>query len=126
MMNNNLPPKTYAPNLNDLQYMSHLQRRIVIHSFLYYKLGDSVITDREYDAMSKELVAYKNVYPNLWKETMYYEQFGDDWNGATGFDLWDRLTDYQKRIILQIACAAPNGVGQRLKNALRKGELQQS
>ena len=33
---------------------------------------------------------------------MYYEQFGDDYNGATGFTLYHSLNDRQKKIILSI------------------------
>ena len=53
----------------------------------------------EYDKKSKELVRYKNEYPDLWKNSMYYKQFGDDYNGATGFTLYHDLDDEQKKII---------------------------
>lgn len=84
-----------------------LQRKIIVHSYIYYYLDNSVISDREYDALSKELTNYKNLYPDLWRQSMYYKQFGDSYNGSTGFDLWDGLDDRQKRIILSIIHAAP-------------------
>lgn len=79
-----------------------LQRYIIVHSYIYYELNDNVISDREYDIKSKELVKYKNEYPHLWKSSEYYKQFGDDYNGATGFTLFHGLSEKQKRIILSI------------------------
>ena len=34
---------------------------------------------------------------------MYYKQFGDDYNGVTGFTLYHHLNEHQKEIIKSIA-----------------------
>ncbi len=81
------------------EYIDFLQRFIILHSYIYYELNGSVISDKKYDEKAKELVKYKNEYPDLWKRSMYYKQFGDDYNGATGFTLYHDLNDHQKRII---------------------------
>ena len=57
----------------------------------------------EYDKVSKELVKYKNDYPNEWRNSQYYKQFGDDYNGSTGFTLYHDLDEKQKKIIKSIA-----------------------
>lgn len=75
----------------------------MVHSYIYYELDYNVISDREYDAKAKELVKYKNDYPELWKSSMYYKQFGDDYNGSTGFNLYHELDDHQQKIIRSIA-----------------------
>ena len=80
-------------------YIDFLQRFIILHSYIYYELDNNYISDMEYDKKSKELVKYKNEYPDLWKNSMYYKQFGDDYNGATGFTLYHDLDDEQKKII---------------------------
>ena len=80
-------------------YIDFLQRFIILHSYIYYELDNNYISDMEYDKKSKELVRYKNEYPDLWKNSMYYKQFGDDYNGATGFTLYHDLDDEQKKII---------------------------
>ena len=80
-----------------------LQRYIIVHSYIYYELDRNVISDRQYDAKSKELVKYKNDYPELWKSSEYYKQFGEDYNGSTGFTLYHELSDRQKTIIRSIA-----------------------
>lgn len=89
--------------LTTQEYIDFLQRVIILHSYIYYELDDNVISDREYDARAKELVKYKNEYPDLWKSSEYYKQFGDDYNGSTGFTLYHGLDEKQKMIIRSIA-----------------------
>ena len=85
------------------EQIDFLQRYIIVHSYIYYELSRSVILDAIYDAKSKKLVKYKNDYPELWKTSEYYKQFGDNYNGATGFTLYYGLTEHQKEIIRSIA-----------------------
>lgn len=85
--------------LTTQEYIDFLQRYIILHSYIYYELDNNVISDRIYDLKSKELVKLKMEYPDLWKTSMYYKQFGDDYNGATGFTLYHGLDEHQKEII---------------------------
>lgn len=85
--------------LSTQEYIDFLQRFIILHSYIYYELNSNVISDKQYDEKSKELVKYKNEYPELWKSSMYCKQFGDDYNGATGFTLYHDLDEHQKEII---------------------------
>lgn len=86
-------------NLSTQEYIDFLQRFIILHSYIYYELNGNVISDRKYDEKARELVMYKNKYPELWKTSMYYKQFGNEYNGATGFTLYHDLDEHQKRII---------------------------
>jgi hypothetical protein len=52
--------------------------------------------------MAKELVMYKNEYPDLWKSSEYYTQFNNDYDGSTGFTLYHDLDEHQKRVIRSI------------------------
>lgn len=90
-------------SLSTQEYINFLQRFIIVHSYIYYELNDNVISDKDYDTKAKELVKYKNEYPELWKSSEYYKQFGDDYNGATGFSLYHELNEHQKEIIQSIA-----------------------
>lgn len=85
------------------EYIDWLQRYIIVHSYIYYELNDNIISDRVYDAKSKELTRLKEEYPDLWKNSMYHKQFNDDYNGSTGFTLYHDLDDKQKEIIRNIA-----------------------
>lgn len=87
--------------------IDYIQRKIIVHSYIYYDMNNNAISDREYDALCKKLVALKKEYPVLWRTSEYYKQFGDDYNGATGFTLFHDLTDHQKEIILSIVHHAP-------------------
>ena len=90
-------------SLSTQEYINFLQRFIIVHSYIYYELNDNVISDKDYDAKAKELVRYKNEYPELWNSSEYYKQFGDDYNGTTGFSLYHELNEHQKEIIQSIA-----------------------
>lgn len=89
--------------LSTQDYINFLQRFIILHSYIYYELNDNDISDKEYDAKARELVKYKNEYPDLWKTSEYHKQFGDDYNGSTGFTLYHDLDEKQKTIIRSIA-----------------------
>lgn len=89
--------------MNKQEKLDWLQRYIIVHSYIYYELNRSVISDAEYDRRAKNLVKIKEKYPDLWKNSEYYLQFGDDYNGATGFSLYHDLDDKQKQIIKSIA-----------------------
>lgn len=93
--------------LSTQELINFLQRFIIVHSYIYYALDSNVISDKEYDSKSKVLVELKNLYPDEWVNSEYYEQFGDDYTGATGFTLYDDLNDHQKAIIRSIANQRP-------------------
>jgi len=85
--------------LTTLEYVDYLQRYIILHSYIYYELNNNIISDKQYDDKTRELVKYKNEYPDIWKQSMYYKQFGDSYTGATGFTLYHDLDKHQKEII---------------------------
>lgn len=89
--------------LSTQEYIDFLQRFILVHSYIYYELNNNVITDKFYDEKSKDLVRYKNEYPDLWRKSMYYKQFKDDYNGATGFTLFYDLDKSEQDKIRRIA-----------------------
>ena len=77
-----------------LDKVNFLQRKIIINSIAYYVLDSSVLTDKEYDEISRQLVELqKNVDVRL---TQYGYIFYD-FDGSTGFDLYDRLTEEDKK-----------------------------
>lgn len=83
--------------------INFLQRCIIVHSYLYYERDASIIPDQIFDAKSRELVKYKIEYPELWRSSEYYKQFGDEYSGATGFTLYNDLNGRQRTIIRAIA-----------------------
>lgn len=95
------------------QQIDWLQRYIILHSYIYYELDNNLVEDRVYDLKAKELVKLKNENPDLWRSSEYYQQFGDDYNGATGFTLYHDLNDRQKEIIRSLVPRGLRKKGER-------------
>lgn len=74
--------------------ISFMQRQILIHSYLYYHLDRTVISDKQYDNISYKLVELMKQYPNETLESDYAEIF-KDFDGNTGYDLIDKLSKEQ-------------------------------
>lgn len=64
------------------------QRRyqMLVHSYLYYQLGENIISDYQFDMWAKELAELQKEYPAESKKARYYEDF-KDFDGSSGFDL---------------------------------------
>ena len=82
--------------------MSALQRWLIVHSILYYEMNDSVVSDKTFDANAKQLVKMQKENPEEAKETTYWYMFYD-FDGSTGFDLYDRLSNKDKKYLMHIA-----------------------
>ena len=102
--------KEGGSKLSIQEYINFLQRGIIVHSYLYYECDNSILEDKEYDSKCRELISYKSAYPELWKASEYYEQFGDQYNGATGMGLYRSLREDQQEKIRAIAGILTNRV----------------
>ena len=72
--------------------ITNLQRRILLHSIMYYGLNVSVISDYDYDKMCYQLVDMQNnASDEECEKSMYWYAFYD-FDGHTGFHLSSRLT----------------------------------
>ena len=96
-------------------HIDWLQRKIIVLSYIYYELHGGSISDREYDLLCKRVVDIKNDFPDMWKKSEYYKQFGEEYDGCTGFDLYYRLSEPQKEIITSIAYAVSANVCKQSK-----------
>ena len=80
-----------------------VQRRILVHSFIYYYLNDNVISDKRFDKLCRLLVRKIEQYgPKKMAKTEYGYVF-HDFDGSTGFDLIDRLNKPDREKIERIA-----------------------
>lgn len=59
---------------------------MLVHSFLYYQLGDNVIDDFTFDMWSIELVELMQKHRVIAKRSVYYNDF-KEFDGSSGFDL---------------------------------------
>lgn len=73
-----------------------LQRKIIINSILYYYRDTNFITDNQFDEISAYLVSLQSQIDI--EETMYGYIFYD-FDGTTGFHLYDRLNENDKNYL---------------------------
>lgn len=69
-----------------------IQRRIIVFSILYYNMDESILTDQEFDAASHQLVKLMEDTPKSVLEKTRYWYCMYDFDGSTGFYLYNRLT----------------------------------
>ena len=88
---------------SDSTKISYLQRRIIVHSILYYESDKSVISDRQFDDLCHQLVQMQSEvdFAEFRKSTYYYAMH--DFDGSTGFNIYGRLTKYDKEYLSKIA-----------------------
>ena len=80
--------------------INFLQRKIILNAMAYYELDSPKLSDREYDELSKQLVGLQkdiDIQQTQYGYVMY------DFDGTTGFDLYSRLNEADKRYLMQIA-----------------------
>ncbi len=82
------------------QKINRLQKSIILHSYIYYELVDSIINDKIYDKMCHEYLTLIKDYDI--KKSKFYIVFRD-FDGTTGFDLYYKLQDHQKEGIKVLA-----------------------
>ena len=83
--------------------MSYIQRRIIVYSIMYYELSESCITDKDFDELSHQLVELMKSTPKeICKKTQYWYAMYD-FDGSTGLDIPDRLTDSDRDYLTGIA-----------------------
>lgn len=89
---------------NKYERISFLQRVILIHSYLYYMLDETIWSDKKYDEISKQLAEMQEnvTQVELVNNTDYGYVFFD-YDGTTGFDLYYRLNKKDKKRISEIA-----------------------
>lgn len=63
-----------------------MQRRIqmFVHSYLYYALSTSIVSDHQFDAWARELVMLHKNHP---KPVGFHDEDFADWDGSTGYHL---------------------------------------
>lgn len=86
--------------------ISHLQRRIIVYSIMYYEQNESCITDTQYDGISRQLVGMMSeaTQEELERTRYYYAMY--DFDGSTGFDVPYRLTPEDYEVCRNIAMRA--------------------
>ena len=72
--------------MNVTDRITHLRRKIYVHSTLYYRFCTSIIEDSTFDKWAYELAELQRAYPEESKTTLFAAEFAG-WDGTTGYDL---------------------------------------
>ena len=70
----------------DLEIAERIQQRriqLLVHSCIYYKLSNNIVSDKKWDEWARELKTLQEHYPNIAKQVMWYDAF-KDWDASTG------------------------------------------
>lgn len=57
--------------------------QLMIHSCIYYKLNDNIVSDHTYDRWTNELVKLLEEYPGAYSDK--YDEYFEGWKGETGY-----------------------------------------
>lgn len=69
---------------------------MLVHSYIYYQLNDSIISDHDFDRWARELVDLQKKYPKEAKKARFHKEF-QDFTGSTGFDLPYSIPEIQAK-----------------------------
>lgn len=67
--------------------INRLRRSVLIASFIYYRMNDSIISDAEYDRRARKLMELQKQYPDIAEECVYADAFRNFSETTSGFDL---------------------------------------
>ena len=84
------------------------RKQILVHSAMYYEMGESIISDQTWDKWARELYDLQSRYPDIAKDCFLAEEFSN-FDACSGYYLplylpWVRakaaeLLNYHKRMM---------------------------
>lgn len=99
----NWPVSFVNPYWSKKLKMDYLQRRIIVYSIQYYEMSDTCISDKYFDAVSQQLLWYMRHTEQEEQERTTYWYCMSDFDASTGFHLYGRLNEYDKKYLSNIA-----------------------
>lgn len=90
------------PYWSDKDKIELLSKWIIVQSIVYYRLGTSHVDDFKFDSNSKQLVKLMKHNSKASKASKWYYVMYD-FDGTTGFQLYDRLNKKHKEELEIIA-----------------------
>ena len=68
------------------ELINRRRRQVLVHSCIYYRLNENIISDHQYDVWSKELAELQQAYPEIAESVPFADDFRG-FDGSSGFDL---------------------------------------
>jgi hypothetical protein len=79
------------------ELINRRRHQVLVHSFLYYRMNTSIVSDTQYDGWARELAELQEKYPDIAAEVDYAEYFKDFGESVTGFDLPLHLPEVEQK-----------------------------
>ena len=100
--------------------INFLQRKIILNAIAYYELNTNKLSDKQYDELSRQLV---DLQKDVDIQQTQYGYVMHDFDGTTGFDLYGRLNEKDKKYLMHIAQHALGLECAIIKPKIKKGGL---
>lgn len=68
------------------ELINRRRRQILVHSVIYYRMNDNLVSDHQWSDWSRELCELQEKYPEIAAKCVYADDF-KDFDGSTGFNL---------------------------------------
>lgn len=99
-----------------MELINRRRHQILVHSYIYYRLGDCIIDDYTWSMWAKELYDLQNEYPKESENTSLYEAF-KDFDYSSGADLpFDNYMPWLNQRASRLLTYARNDLLKRLEN----------
>ena len=91
---------TSVKKANEIESLIRRRRRqILVHSYIYYQLGDNLIDDATFDTWGRELQQLQRKYPEEASRVEFHAEFKNytDSDTPSGFDLPYTMPDIRRK-----------------------------
>jgi hypothetical protein len=68
------------------ELITRRRKQLLVHSIIYYRLNDNIISDYKWSEWAKELCDLQTKYPEIAEKCYLHDGFRD-FDGSTGFNL---------------------------------------
>ena len=85
----------FSEPFSDKEKIQLLQRSILVNSYAYYELDQTILSDYQYDMNTRQLLELKKTNPEAYQKSRYRRYF-DNFESGTGFDLTSRVRQNKK------------------------------
>lgn len=97
----------FVNDFGNVEKIELLERSLLVNSYAYYVMNETIMSDFMYDKNARQLVDFKKHHPEDFRLSRYYTIF-HDFEGSTGFDLIARVNkdqELQRKIIRDVYLA---------------------
>lgn len=83
------------------ELINRRRRQVLVHSFLYYRMNTTLVSDHTYDAWARELMRLQRQYPDIASECIHAKDFANFSETTSGYDLplYGWVEDMARRLL---------------------------